>query len=137
MTAERRLPPGSASFRDVKASKFSNFEVSNRCLKFNQAFEYQARSPDSEVLTMKYRILLAATAMVMLGSPLTAHAQGIPDGITHGAYVGSNAAGPIGAVVGGAVGGIVGGFEGTFGIGPQYAAIRSKRLLLYTTAYIA
>ena len=58
----------------------------------------------------------------MLSSQLTAHAQGIPDRIAHGAYVGSNAAGPIGAVVGGAVGGIVGGFQGAFGIGPQYAA---------------
>ena len=58
----------------------------------------------------------------MLSSPLTAHAQGIPDGIAHGAYVGNNTAGLIGAVVGGAVGGIVGGFEGAFGIGPQYAA---------------
>ena len=71
---------------------------------------------------MKYTLLLAAAAMVMLSSPLTAHAQGIPDGIAHGAYVGNSAAGPIGAVVGGAVGGIVGGFEGAFGIGPQYAS---------------
>jgi hypothetical protein len=71
---------------------------------------------------MKYRILLATTAIVMLSSPLTAYAQGIPDGIAHGAYVGNDTAGPIGAVVGGAVGGIVGGFEGAFGIGPQYAA---------------
>jgi hypothetical protein len=71
---------------------------------------------------MKNRVLLAATAIAMLGSPLTAHAQGIPDGISHGAQVGSNTAGPIGALVGGAVGGIVGGFEGAFGIGPQYAA---------------
>ena len=75
-----------------------------------------------EVLTMKYRILLAATAIVMLSSPLAAHAQGIPDGITHGAYVGNNTAGPIGAFVGGAVGGIVGGFEGALGIGSQQAA---------------
>ena len=71
---------------------------------------------------MKYRVLLAATAIVTMTSPLTARAQGIPDGITHGAYVGNNTAGPIGAVVGGAVGGIVGGFEGAFGVAPQYAA---------------
>ena len=71
---------------------------------------------------MKYWLLLAATAFVMLSSPLTVHAQGIPDGIAHGADVGNNAAGPIGAVVGGAVGGVVGGFEGAFGIGPHYAA---------------
>jgi hypothetical protein len=71
---------------------------------------------------MKSRILLAATAIMMMSLPLNAHAQGIPDGIAHGAYVGNNTAGPIGAVVGGAVGGIVGGFEGAFGIGPQYAA---------------
>ena len=71
---------------------------------------------------MKYRVLLAAIARVMLISPSTAYAQGVPDGIAHGAYVGSNTAGPIGAVVGGAVGGIVGGFEGALGIGPQYVA---------------
>jgi hypothetical protein len=71
---------------------------------------------------MKCRILLASAATVLVISPLTAKAQGIPDGIAHGAYVGNNTAGPIGAVVGGAVGGIVGGFEGAFGIGPQYAA---------------
>jgi hypothetical protein len=71
---------------------------------------------------MKCSLLLAATAVVMLSSPLTAHAQGIPDGIAHGASVGNNTAGPIGAVVGGAVGGVVGGFEGALGIGPQYAA---------------
>ncbi len=70
---------------------------------------------------MKYRVLLAAIATLILSSPLTAHAQGIPDGIAHGVYVGSNTAGPIGAVVGGAVGGIVGGFEGALGIGPQNA----------------
>lgn len=71
---------------------------------------------------MNYRVLLAATGMVMLTSSFAAYAQGVPDGIAHGAYVGSNTAGPIGAVVGGAVGGIVGGFEGALGIGPQYAA---------------
>jgi len=71
---------------------------------------------------MKYRMYLAAPLIVMLSSPLTARAQGIPDGFTHGVYVGNNLAGPVGAVVGGAVGGVVGGFEGALGIGPHYVA---------------
>ena len=71
---------------------------------------------------MKYRVFLAATAIAALSLPLTAHAQGIPDGLAHGAYVGNSVAGPVGAVVGGAVGGVVGGFEGALGIGPHYAA---------------
>jgi len=61
-------------------------------------------------------------AIMTLTSAFAAHAQGIPDGMAHGAYVGNNAAGPVGAVVGGAVGGVVGGFEGALGIGPRYAA---------------
>jgi hypothetical protein len=71
---------------------------------------------------MKYQMFLAATLIVMFSSPLTARAQGIPDGFTHGAYVGNNGAGPVGAVVGSAVGGVVGGFEGALGIGPHYVA---------------
>jgi hypothetical protein len=70
---------------------------------------------------MKCQVLFAATVTILC-LPLTAHAQGIPDGIAHGAYVGNNAAGPVGAVVGGAVGGVVGGFEGALGIGPRYVA---------------
>lgn len=71
---------------------------------------------------MKFHILFAAVAVAALASPLAANAQGIPDGVAHGAYVGNNAAGPIGAIVGGAVGGVVGGFEGALGIHPTYAA---------------
>ena len=71
---------------------------------------------------MKLHILVAAAFAAMLAVPLTAQAQGIPDGVAHGAYVGNNAAGPIGAVVGGAVGGVVGGVEGLFGVAPSYAA---------------
>jgi len=71
---------------------------------------------------MKYRMLLAATAIAMLISPLITHAQGIPDGVAHGSSVGSNVAGPVGAVVGGAVGGVVGGVEGALGMGPYSAA---------------
>jgi hypothetical protein len=71
---------------------------------------------------MKYRMFFAAAVIALLGSPLAAHAQGIPDGAARGAYVGNNAAGPVGAVVGGVVGGVIGGFEGALGIGPLYAA---------------
>ena len=71
---------------------------------------------------MKFKILFAAVAVAGLASPLSAQAQGIPDGVAHGAYVGNQEAGPIGAVVGGAVGGVVGGVEGLLGIGPTYAS---------------
>jgi hypothetical protein len=70
---------------------------------------------------MKYRISLTV-AIAMLSLPFAAHAQGIPDGAAHGAYVGNNTAGPVGALVGGVVGGVVGGFEGALGMGPRYAA---------------
>ena len=79
---------------------------------------------------MKFHILFAAAA-VTLASPLAAQAQGIPDGIAHGAYVGNNAAGPVGAVVGGAVGGVVGGVEGLFGVRPVYAAYPEAQPRLY------
>ncbi len=82
---------------------------------------------------MKYGILLVATATVIMSS--SAHAQGIPDGIAHGAYVGNNTAGPIGAVVGGAVGGVLGGIEGALGIGPQYAAYPVEAAPVYHHAY--
>jgi hypothetical protein len=71
---------------------------------------------------MKCWLSSVAIAVVVLAAPMYAHAQGIPDGIAHGASVGNNTAGPIGAVEGGAVGGIVGGFEGALGIGSQQAA---------------
>lgn len=67
---------------------------------------------------MKFHILFAGVVAASLISPLAAQAQGIPDGIAHGAYVGNQDAGPIGAVVGGAVGGVVGGVEGLLGIRP-------------------
>lgn len=71
---------------------------------------------------MKFHIVFATGVAVALACPLAAQAQGIPDGMAHGAYVGNQQAGPIGAVVGGAVGGVIGGFEGALGIGPTYVA---------------
>ncbi len=71
---------------------------------------------------MKVKILFAGVVVASLASPLAAQAQGIPDGVAHGAYVGNQEAGPIGAVVGGAVGGVIGGVEGVLGLGPTYAA---------------
>ena len=53
---------------------------------------------------MKFHIVFAAGVALALACPLSAQAQGIPDGIAHGADVGNQTAGPIGAVVGGAVG---------------------------------
>lgn len=71
---------------------------------------------------MKLHIVLATAVGATFVLPLAALAQGVPDGVAHGGYVGMNTAGPIGAVIGGAVGGVVGGIEGLFGIGPVYAA---------------
>ena len=71
---------------------------------------------------MKLHIFSAVAVAATLALPLAAQAQGIPDGIAHGGYVGMNTAGPIGAVVGGAVGGVVGGVEGLLGVGPAYAS---------------
>jgi hypothetical protein len=76
------------------------------------------------VRNVKFQIVFAAGAVVAasLVCPLAAQAQGIPDGVAHGAYVGNNTAGPVGAVVGGAVGGVIGGINGVLGIRPDYAA---------------
>jgi len=66
--------------------------------------------------------MFASVVVASLACPLAAQAQGIPDGVAHGAYVGNQTAGPVGAVVGGAVGGVIGGVEGVLGVRPTYAA---------------
>lgn len=71
---------------------------------------------------MKFHIVPSVLFIASLACPLTAQAQGIPDGVVHGASVGSQAAGPIGAVVGGVVGGVEGGVKGVLGIQPTYAS---------------
>jgi hypothetical protein len=70
---------------------------------------------------MKLKMTFACV-VASLAIPVAAQAQGIPDGMQHGAYVGSQTAGPVGWVVGGAVGGMIGGVEGLFGLGPTYVA---------------
>jgi hypothetical protein len=80
---------------------------------------------------VKSHILFAATVSAALALPFAAQAQGIPDGVAHGGYVGMNTAGPIGAVVGGAVGGVVGGIEGLLGGGPTYAAYDQGPVRVY------
>ena len=67
---------------------------------------------------VKHHLVFAALVAASFVCPLAAHAQGIPDGVAHGAYVGTETAGPIGAVVGGAVGGVIGGVDGLLGIYP-------------------
>jgi hypothetical protein len=67
---------------------------------------------------VKYNLVFAAVVVASFVCPLAAHAQGIPDGVAHGAYVGTETAGPIGTVVGGAVGGVIGGVDGLLGIYP-------------------
>jgi hypothetical protein len=78
---------------------------------------------------MKLKMTFAC-AVASLVFPLAAHAQG-PDGIQHGASVGSQTAGPVGAVVGGAVGGVIGGVEGLFGLGPAYVAYPQPAPVVY------
>jgi hypothetical protein len=72
----------------------------------------------TERAQVKHHLVFAAVVAASFVCPLAAHAQGIPDGVTHGAYVGTETAGPIGAVVGGAVGGVIGGVDGLLGIYP-------------------
>jgi hypothetical protein len=67
---------------------------------------------------VKLRIMAAAISAAAVGLPLAAQAQGVPDGISHGAYVGAQAAGPVGGFVGGVVGGFIGGVDGVLGIRP-------------------
>jgi hypothetical protein len=71
---------------------------------------------------MKSKMMFAGVIATSLAIPVAAKAQGIPDGMQHGAYVGSQTAGPVGWVVGGAVGGVIGGLEGLFGLGPTSVA---------------
>jgi hypothetical protein len=67
---------------------------------------------------VKPHLLYAGVVAALLGWPLAAQAQGIPDGVSHGSYVGDQTAGPIGGVVGGVVGGFIGGVDGMLGFHP-------------------
>ncbi|HEY7217803.1 MAG TPA: hypothetical protein VH985_05365 [Candidatus Binatia bacterium] len=80
---------------------------------------------------MKSKIMFAGVLATLLAIPLVAKAQGIPDGIQHGASVGNQTAGPVGAVVGGAVGGMIGGVEGLFGYGPTNVAYPEPAPVVY------
>jgi hypothetical protein len=84
---------------------------------------------------VKFHIVFAMVVTTSLVSPLAARAQGIPDGVSHGAYVGNQAAGPVGAVVGGAVGGVIGGIEGVLGVGPVYASYSEGAPRVYHGRY--
>ena len=64
----------------------------------------------------KLRFALAAIAVLLLGIPPTAHAQGLVKGVQQGAEAGNKAAGPVGGVLGGAIGGVVGVFTGVLGV---------------------
>jgi hypothetical protein len=88
---------------------------------------------------VKFKMMTFTTIMVVVSLlvPLTAQAQGIPDGIQHGAFVGDQTAGPIGAVVGGAVGGVIGGVEGLFGVGPTYVAYLQPVPVVYSHHHLA
>jgi hypothetical protein len=111
----RTAPP-----RDGRATAFIGRHVA--------ASRHQER-----VRNVKFQIVFAAGVVVAasLLSPLAAQAQGIPDGVAHGAYVGNNTAGPVGAVVGGAVGGVIGGINGVLGITPTYATYPAEGPRVY------
>lgn len=76
---------------------------------------------------MNLKMMVFGVVAVSLLIPLTVQAQGIPDGIQHGAFVGNQTAGPIGAVVGGAIGGV----EGLFGVGPTYVTYPQPAPVVY------
>jgi LTXXQ motif family protein len=64
----------------------------------------------------KLRFALGAIAVLLLGIPPAAHAQGLVKGVQQGAEAGNKAAGPVGGVLGGAIGGVVGVFTGVLGV---------------------
>lgn len=78
---------------------------------------------------VKLRLLFVGILAALVGCPLAAEAQGVPDGAAHGAYVGDQTAGPIGGVVGGVVGGFIGGVNGMLGIHPaSYSAVEAPHV---------
>ena len=62
---------------------------------------------------------LGAVAVMLLGIPGAAQAQGLVKGVQQGAQAGNKAAGPVGGVLGGAIGGVVGVFTGVLGVGGE------------------
>ena len=64
----------------------------------------------------RLRIALGAIALLALGLPATANAQGLVQGVQQGAREGNKAAGPVGGVLGGAIGGVVGVVGGVVGV---------------------
>ena len=93
-------------------------------------------SPNREEPQVKYHFVFAAVIAASFAWPLAAHAQGIPDGVTHGAYVGTETAGPVGAVVGGAVGGVIGGVDGLLGIHPVTYPVAPPSPVYHRRPYI-
>lgn len=63
--------------------------------------------------------VLGAVAVMLLGIPEVAEAQGLVKGVQQGAQAGNKAAGPVGGVLGGAIGGVVGVFTGVLGVGGE------------------
>jgi len=63
--------------------------------------------------------VLGAVAVMLLGIPGAAEAQGLVKGVQQGAQAGNKAAGPVGGVLGGAIGGVVGVFTGVLGVGGE------------------
>lgn len=64
-------------------------------------------------------LVLGAIAVLLLGVPRPADAQGLVKGVQEGAQAGNRAAGPVGGVLGGAIGGVVGVFTGVLGVGGE------------------
>ena len=61
---------------------------------------------------MKRRLMMTASVLAALATPLAAQAQGVVRGAEEGAAAGNRAAGAVGGAVGAGVGGVVGGIEG-------------------------
>jgi hypothetical protein len=70
---------------------------------------------------VRLRFVLGAVAVMFLGAPPAAEAQGLVKGVQQGAEAGNKAAGPVGGVLGGAIGGVVGVFTGVLGVGKDAA----------------
>jgi hypothetical protein len=68
---------------------------------------------------LRWRLVLGAVVVALLGAPLVVNAQGLVKGVQQGAQAGNKAAGPVGGVLGGAIGGVVGVFTGVLGVGKE------------------
>jgi len=81
---------------------------------------------------MKYRVLLIVIGLVVLASPISAHAGAVAQGAKEGAAYGNKAAGPVGGAVGSVMGGAAYGFlsgaSKVLGIPEETGSVKQTRL---------